>query len=107
MAELRDRFWEDLPHVIYDKFNEIRYDDFPEERECELTFAYFVLGWKAAFKSDTDINKLTEAISLLKLFMANKPLDWKPGAWDYDKEGAELVESVAKFLGISDPWKNT
>ena len=24
----------------------------------------------------------------------------------YDKDG-ELVESVAKFLGISDPWENT
>lgn len=28
---------------------------------------------------------------------------YMPGGWDYDKEGAELVEDTAKVLGIK-PW---
>ncbi|OGU60451.1 MAG: hypothetical protein A2V66_01840 [Ignavibacteria bacterium RBG_13_36_8] len=44
------------------------------------------------------------AINLLKLWMAKKPRDWMPGAWEYDEAGAELVDDTAKFLGIPFPW---
>ncbi len=27
-----------------------------------------------------------------------------PGAWEYDKEAAELVETTAELLGIERPW---
>ena len=46
------------------------------------------------------------AISLLHRWMTNKPNDWKPGAWDYDAEGAQLVNDTAQLLEIEDPWKD-
>lgn len=27
-----------------------------------------------------------------------------PGAWEYDKEAVELVETTAELLGIERPW---
>lgn len=64
-------------------------------------------GYKESLDKNNQHTNFREklATNLLKLWMANKPDDWKPGAWDYNEQGAELVKDTAEFLGISDPWE--
>ena len=47
------------------------------------------------------------AKALLKLwFMKGVKTFPMPGAWEYDKDAAELVEDTAILLGIEgDPWR--
>lgn len=45
------------------------------------------------------------ARALLHRWMAKHAGHYRPGGWDYDKEGARLVQDTADLLGVQDPWK--
>ena len=44
------------------------------------------------------------AKALLRQWMVKHARAYQPGGWDYDKEGAELVQQTADLLGVKDPW---
>lgn len=41
---------------------------------------------------------------LLRRWMRKHAHEYKPGAWDYDKDGADLVEQTSKLLN-EDPYE--
>ena len=45
------------------------------------------------------------AKALLRQWMTKHAGHYRPGGWDYDKEGAQLVQDTADLLGVQDPWK--
>lgn len=45
------------------------------------------------------------AKALLRQWMTKHTGHYRPGAWDYDEEGAQLVQDTADLLGVKDPWK--
>jgi hypothetical protein len=45
------------------------------------------------------------AKALLRQWMTKHAGHYRPGGWDYDKEGAQLVQDTADLLGVKDPWK--
>ncbi len=51
-----------------------------------------------------DIIELIAAKELLRRWMRKHRGIYAPGAWDYDKDGADLMEQTGKLLE-EDPWQ--
>jgi len=55
-------------------------------------------------KEPIKFSRLSQAEMLLKQWLKKAPRDFKGGAWDYDKEGDQLVTDTGNFLGMKFPW---
>jgi hypothetical protein len=77
-----------------------------EEVTQKINAGYEQAVSKASFAaSDGSTAFRIAAKTLLRQWMTKHAYQYKPGGWDYDKEGAELVQMTADLLGVDDPWK--
>lgn len=49
--------------------------------------------------------ELIAARELLRRWIRKFAASNKPGAWNYDKDAADLIEVSAKLVGIEDPFE--
>ena len=50
--------------------------------------------------------ELITAKLLLRRWIEKHAKIYRPGAWNYDEDGADLVETTASFLNIENPWRS-
>lgn len=49
--------------------------------------------------------ELIAAKELLRRWVRKYAPGNRPGAWDYDHDAVELIETTANLLGVKDPWE--